>query len=213
MQVFPDPANSPAQHTRVLGIQNFELISPDVYPWIRPFCRLEELIIGAFGWGDPKDVSLAGLHRLSPTLKTLRLNTTNTPISEILDLTCSFPLLEDLVLRSELPHDNASGWTVPSTNPKFTGSLRLSGESRSIARALLDLPHGLHFSKIWIACFIEDVDSGMMTELVSKCSDTLESLSIRYIPSRKFPSVPPVIHHLTVARIRMPSHGHDATSG
>jgi hypothetical protein len=41
----------------------------------------------------------------------------------------------------------------------------------------LSLPGGLHFTKVTIVCFNEDVKS--MVDLVSRCSDTLESLAIQ----------------------------------
>ena len=117
---------------------------------------------------------------------------------EILDLICSFPLLEDLTLVC-LGHED-DGWSTPSTSPKLTGflDLRCFGEIRPTARRLLDLPDGLHFAKITVECYTEDVNSIM--DLVSRCSDTLESLSISYYTPGALPSASTSGQHLTATR-------------
>ena len=76
------------------------------------------------------------------------------------------------------------------TSPKLTGSLdlKLFGSARPIIRRLLDLPGGLHFSKITVLSFNEDAES--VTDLVSRCFDTLEFLAIIYLPLGAFPSAP-----------------------
>ena len=67
--------------------------------WIRPFQNLVRLRLECLEWDD-YDVPLASFHGLSPTLRSLRLTSTS---PEVLDLTCSFPLLEDLALVSLCP--------------------------------------------------------------------------------------------------------------
>jgi len=52
------------------------------------------------------------------------------------------------------------------------------GGVRPPVRRWLGIPGGLHFSKISVSCLGGDVES--MTDLVSECSDTPESLSIYY---------------------------------
>ena len=126
----------------------------------------------SIGWRD--DVSLIHFRGLSPTLKSLRLTSTSL---EVLDLICSFPLLEDLELIS-LTRGNDM-WDTPSTSPKLTGSLNLStfGRwARPAACRLLGLPNGLRFTKVTVMCIDGDIES--ITDLVSKCSDTLEALSV-----------------------------------
>jgi len=84
------------------------------------------------------------------------------------------------------------GWTAPSTSPKLTGSLdlRIVAEGiGSITRRLLELPDGLNFTKLVLTC-IDATDFKFATDLVSGCSDTLESLSVTdYLPG-VFPSIP-----------------------
>jgi hypothetical protein len=94
---------------------------------------------------------------------------------DVLDLICSFPLLEDLAL--DCADYGSDTWNNPSTSPKLTGSLDLSlfVGVRPTIRRLVGLPNGLRFTKITITVH-EDV--GSITDLVSRCSDTLESLSI-----------------------------------
>ena len=71
-------------------------------------------------------------------------------------------------------------WDTPSTSPKLTGSLNLKaiGGIRPGACRLLDLPDGLHFTRIAVGCLDEDVESTM--DLVLRCSDTLESFEVSY---------------------------------
>ena len=146
--------------------------------WIRTFSGVVRLFVNTLEDGP---VSLVPLHGLSPTLKSLRLACgSSTPSSEIFGLVCSFPLLEDLALVSLGGNCEIDEWDIPSTSPKFTGSLdlRMVGGIGPIVHRLSELPGGLHFSKISVSCLKEDVES--MVDLMSKCSDTLESLSIYY---------------------------------
>ena len=122
------------------------------------------------------------LHGLSSALKSLHFYYFQAPSPEVLDFICSFPLLEDLSLYSSrlLDQENAGRWDAPPTLPKFTGSLLLSGDDRHITHGLLDLLGGLHFSKISVWCPFRDTD--LVKELVSRCSNTLESLWIDLYP-------------------------------
>ena len=176
-KTFPDPSNSPAHHTRHLTIRGLSLVTAadaDAGGWIPIFHKVVHLHLEFTGSEDPR-VSLTPFHGLSPTLKSLHLSCTS---PEVLDLICSFPLLEDLALMSL--QRGSDTWNTPSTSPKLTGSLDLSlfeGTHSAICR-LVSLPGGLHFTKISIACLKEDVES--TKELVSRCSGTLEYLSVYY---------------------------------
>ena len=76
------------------------------------------------------------------------------------------------------PSYGSEGWNTPSTSPKLTGFLELRAyEIHPAIRRLLSLPGGLHFTKVTIVCFNEDVKSTM--DLVLRCSDILESLAIQ----------------------------------
>jgi hypothetical protein len=177
-KTFPDPSNSPAHHTRRLTISGVPVVTAadtDAGGWIPTFHNIVHLHLEFTGSEDPR-VSLTLFHGLSPTLKSLHLSRTGSP--EVLDLICSFPLLEDLALMSL--QRGSDTWNTPSTSPKLTGSLGLvlyGGIPSTICR-LVGLPGGLHFTKISIECLNEDVE--LINDLVSRCSGTLEYLSIYY---------------------------------
>ena len=163
MKAFPDPSNSPAHHTRSLRISALavaSVASQDARPWLRSF----QLVV---------TLSVDG-HRMDGGF------------SEVIDLICSFPLLEDLFLwfsasDNSVDHD----WDTPSPSPKLNGTLLLKrGGSCLIIPRLLRLPGGLHFTQIQVSCPVDD--SGSIPDLVLRCSDTLESLHIRYYPIRAF---------------------------
>jgi len=181
---FPEPSNSPARRTRSLSIRRFPVVTfvdMGVGGWIRTFSGIVRLHVDIRGFGGGRKISLVPLYGLSPTLRFLRLDYgSSAPTSEIFSFVCSFPLLEDLALVSLGGNSEVDGWNVPSTSPKLTGclDLRMLGGIRPVVRRLSELPSGLRFSKISVACLKEDVES--MMGLMSKCSDTLESLSIYY---------------------------------
>jgi hypothetical protein len=177
-KIFSDPSRSPVHHTRHLSICGLALVTAadaDTGGWIRTFRNFVHLHLESIDFENDNQVSLVPFYGLSPTLTSLRIMSTS---SEILELICSFPLLEDLALVFLSLGGDA--WDTPSTSPKLTGSLELValGAIRPAARRLLSLPGGLRFAKIDTSCLKEDVKS--ITDLVSRCSDTLESLKICY---------------------------------
>ena len=193
-KTFPDPPNSPAHHTRSLFIHAPPTITPadtDVGGWIQTFHNVTHLRLMRLN-----RAALAPLYGLSPAVKSLDLSII--PF-EVFDLICSFPLLEDLALISLYPKDDAEVWNPPLTSPKLTGHLdmRTSGTFPSVTRHLLDLPGGLHFSKITAFFFRGDAES--VTDLVSECSDTLESLTVLLHSSSAFPSTSVTGQYLTTA--------------
>ena len=173
-KTFPDPSNSPAHHTRhlsVYGLSHVTAVDAEAGGWIRTFYNLVHLHLEGFRLGER--VSLAPFHGLSPTLRSLHLIYTSLEVS---DLICSFPLLEDLALIH--PSQGSDTWNPPPASPKLTGTLNLNifeGIGPVVCR-LLGLPGGLHFVKITVGCI--NADAKPTTDLVSRCSDTLESLSI-----------------------------------
>ena len=182
MQTFPDPSNSPTRYTRILHLSDFKAVTvaiSDARPWVQSFNHIVDLRVVTIGLNDPH-ISFNQLRRLSPTLKSLQLFCSFAPLPEILDCVCSFPLLEDLSLCSVIPRvqENVTKWNAPPTSPKFTGSLFISCKNRDIARELLALPGGLHFSKLTVVCPIGD--GNLSKELVSACSDTLKSLTVDF---------------------------------
>ena len=196
-RAFPDPSNSPAHYTRRLCIRDPEAFSASLSTWTRSFRHVQELSVKTIRWGGHYGVSFVQLHGLSPTLKSLHVSSVGTPVSEVLGLICSFPLLQSLSLHSTR-ESVSDGWTVPPTSPKLTGSLRVKGKNCSIIRELLNLPDGLHFSKIRVRCNVRDVDPRAIMDLILRCSSTLESLCFRYYPLRAFPLVSTVDQSLTV---------------
>ena len=111
--------------------------------------------------------------------------------TQILNFVCSFPLLEDLTLPSlgsSLGNDDdhrEPQTIILSSSPTFTGSLDLTilEGTESIACRLLDLPNGLSPRKFrWET----RGDLEGKTELVARCSDTLERLDIACSRPRTF---------------------------
>ncbi|KAF9789197.1 hypothetical protein BJ322DRAFT_1105063 [Thelephora terrestris] len=175
MKAFPDPSDSPAHYARNLTITGFaavEAATTYAHAWVRPFSMIVGLVV-TMRW-DNSGVALNRLHGLSPTLKSLSVGFDSLPLPEVIDFACSFPFLEDLFFHATRNRHICDPHDIPSTSPKFTGSLVLSGECDAITRRLLELPGGLHFSKITMRC----VDVGRVMGLISRCSHTLESLSL-----------------------------------
>jgi hypothetical protein len=203
MKAFPDPFSSPAHYTRALhcSLNLFNAAGSDARPWVHSFNRIVELRVMSVG--DESQVSFAQLHGLSPTLRRLKLVRGCISPPQVLDFACSFPLLEDLELSSS-PHPklDTDGWDVPPTSPRLTGSLSMTGDNRYIMRKLLDLPGGLRFTKITISCPIKNGD--LMEQLVSRCSDTLESLRVEYCYPGAYPAAS-AIGRFLIATYR---HGH-----
>ena len=181
-ELFPEPSTSPAHHTRVLRFHNFQTmwIAGDITPdLIRSFCHIVDLDVTMMPEWDGNRASLLSLHGLSPTLKSLTLRSVSLTLSDIMSFICSFPLLENLGLHHLRLSGDTDGWDTPSTSPKLTGTLRLyDSEDPFIPRGLLSLPNGPRFSKIALQWPVEVAEATM--ELVSKCSNTLESLSLEY---------------------------------
>jgi hypothetical protein len=59
----------------------------------------------------------------------------------------------------------------------LTGTLVLQERLKCITHQLLNLPNGLHFREIvWKTCVLEELER--VTELVERCSDTLECIDV-----------------------------------
>ena len=189
-ETFPDPTNSPAHYTRTLSIHHPHLIESVYADTISSFCSVVRLDVITGQRGDER-VTLVSLHRFSPVLRSLRLTFVALPDSEIFDLICSFPLLEDLEFFPMGLGQRDGQWTTPLTSPRLTGFLDLGlgmEGIQPITRRLLDLPNGLRFTTIvvsWLS--IQDVIS--TTDLVSRCSDTVQSLEVTSYLSGMFPVV------------------------
>ena len=190
-KIFPDPSNSPAHHTRSLYIYGVLAVTAD---WIRAFHNVEHLWIE-----HTERTPLVPFYALSPAVKSLHLAHTTT---DIFDLICSFPLLEDLVLF-DLLHSEVGELDTPSTSPKFTGYLDLNVEwgLDTVAYRLCTLPNGLRFTKITMEFGIGTIDPIM--DLVSACSNTLESLTVNcFMMLGMFPSAYIIGQYLIAVRGR-----------
>ena len=192
-KTFPDPSNSPGHHTRNLSIYR-AYANTGVGGWIRAFHNVVHLRLEALG-EDPRS-SIAPFYDISPTLRSLHLASTSL---EVFDFICSFPLLEDLALDIHFPGTEVDGWITPLTSPKLTGFLHLGTEweIRPAVRRLCALPGGLRFTEI--ALVFLNWDAKSIIDLVSRCSDTLESLSIGWFsPPGTFPLASVTFHYLTI---------------
>jgi len=194
-KAFPDPFNSPAHHTHTLSVYGTSITTADA-GWIRPFHNVVHLKLSRLD-----TTSLIPFYGLSPTVRSLNLTYTT---CNALDLIRSFPLLEDLSLGTFFPTTGVDGWNTHLTSPKLTGTLDLGTFEGIclITRRLLDLPGALRFSEINTLFFNENAK--LVSDLVSRCSDTLEFLTVRYHPQCAFPSASVISQHLTVARIATP---------
>jgi hypothetical protein len=186
-RTFPDPTHSPAHNTRALSICHPTLINPIGTKTLRTFCGVVRLHVYI-----NQTVSLAPLHGFSPAIRSLHLTLALLENSEVFNLICSFPLLEDLTLVSQgCRSQRNESWRSPLVSPRLARSLELhlTEGIQSATRLLLDLPNGLHFTRIAVPWFSnQDVESTM--DLVSRCSNTLTSLEItNHLPRAFFPIV------------------------
>ena len=206
MDTFRDPSTSPARHTHSLSIRGLPIAiatDGDVGEWIRTFHNVVHLNFEQLTLVH-QEVPLTPFYGFSHTVRSLRLTSTS---PEVFDLICSFPLLEDLALIYPRSRGAAAWWNAPSTSPKLTGTLELSavGGIHFATHRLLGFPDGLRFTKVTVSCKGEDSES--LTDLVSRCSDTLESLDICCSFTGAFPPASVIIQYLTAAcgRSRTPT--------
>ena len=205
-KAFPDPSNSPAHHTRSMVVHCDSLALTGVYRLIEIFPRVARLkVFWTSFHGNShqvvtastlEEVSFAPFHRLSSTLKSLHMVFLILPYRQIFDLVRSSPLLEDLALFGvSMPSGGGGDSHGPQTAttltlPPLTGCLELHmrrGMEQPM-RHLLDPPGSLHFRKLALSWFGED-DLRWITELVGKCTDTLECLDLDCHPPCTFVSV------------------------
>lgn len=176
-ETFPDPLGSPAHNTRILSICPTDPVTKVDTNTFLAFRGVSHLNVDTTRQYD-KELSLVPFRGLSPAIRSLNLSFSRISNSEIFGLICSLPLLEDLSLLCRSLRNRYGLWTVPPTSPRLTGSLELRMVGiQTITSGLLDLPNCLCCKRIaveWI--FPSDVGSTM--DLVSRCSDTLESLKI-----------------------------------
>ena len=193
MEAFPVPSTSPTHYTRSLWLTQFDMadaVSLGAFTWIHQFRNIVELRVRGTAENGPTPVSLAPLHGLSPTLKLLHLFRLSAKLSELLNLICSFPLLEDLWLHFVTTKDAINTWNTLSTLPRLTGKLSLlaARQINPLIHGLLAIPSGPHFTRI-VAAYPAG-GSQPTNELISRCSDTLESLTVIHNASSAFHLAP-----------------------
>ena len=207
MKAFPDPSNSPACYTRSLRFSDPSTIaaaSTVAIAWVSHFCYIVELRVDAISPVPQNPVSLVQLCGLSPTLRFLHLSSLSTAISEVLGLICSFPLLEDLRLCFVTTTSDTDGVDTLPTPPRLIGTLSIVAidQTDALTRGLLSLPGGLHFTRLTVACLTQGSKS--VNDLVSRCSDTLKSITITYNPIGGFTPVSVADRHSPFAAYRQP---------
>ena len=194
IRTFPVPSSSPAHHARTLSFHDFTIVAAAVTharPWINAFHHIVHLQMKDVQWDDdPSQVSLVPFQGSFPILKSLSLKRCYIPAPEALSFICSFPILKDLDLGLFFASDETAidEWNPPSISPEPTGTLHLAGKIRPVIPRLLNLPNFFRFSEITIVFDVHDVN--LANDLVLKCSDSLESLSIGYFLPSTFTLTP-----------------------
>ena len=203
-KAFPNDWDSPAHHTRTLSVfWTQAIVEADARAGglIQTFPRVVRLRLTQpassknllAAPSSLEKISLAPFHKFSSTLKSLHVGFTPFPSPQIFDLVRSLPLLEDLALsgcdplscNNDSPHGPQT--EVLSSSPVLNGSLDLDilGGIGNITRRLLDLPNGLSFRKL-VFQWHHMEDLRWITELVARCSDTLEYLDVKCYPPCTF---------------------------
>jgi len=189
---FPDPSTSPAHYAETLHVCCLHAVTPadaDAGGWIGGFSRVVNLKLDAYR-ADIENAErfLVPFHGISPTIKSLYVYIAALPSSWVLDLILSFPLLEDLALDGDDllisnidDPDELPTSIQPSNPPTFTGSLELhlGSRIRPIVHRLLSIPSGICPRNLTLTACDEE-DHLLVAALLLECSDTLESLDIRY---------------------------------
>lgn len=181
-KTFPDPADSPAHHTRTLTVE-CNPVEVGGGSWAQGFSRVERLVVDRTWVAvDIGCIFPVPFDNLALSLKSLLVDSFLLPSSQIFDLIRSLLVLEDLTLmcHNVLCADESNRPpAVTSASPKLTGTLGLfvsEGMAQGL-RPLLDLPGGLHFRRLELM-WCGKPDLPFVTELVTACSDTLEHLDI-----------------------------------
>ncbi|KAF9778178.1 hypothetical protein BJ322DRAFT_501077 [Thelephora terrestris] len=185
-RTFPDPANSPAYHTRSLTVECLPYITAadaEDGGWIRAFSKVELFNVMSTTRSSHA-YSLVPFRNISPALKSLCVEYRNIPLSEVFGLMHNLPLLEDLMILchgmdTRSSEEDERSTFKPSTSPPLTGTLllyMLNGVEHT-ARRLLNLPHGLHFRK-FVCTWCTGEELRWIMALVEECSATLERIEI-----------------------------------
>lgn len=182
-KIFPNPAESPAHHTRSLLFGYAGAITADDTKEggvIRSFSNVVRLELGfePLPRARPNTV-FAPFYDLWPDLKSLRLTFAYAQRAHIFPFFHSLPFLEDLYISGRFIDDidEGGGAIQSSTSPVFTGTLTLNSELEDPVCWFSSLPGGLHFQKI-VLVINKQEELERVATLVDMCSGTLECISI-----------------------------------
>lgn len=203
-EMFPDPTNSPACHTRTMTVEG-ALKGIEEGNWIRGFSRVERLYMPLED--DAVRGSFIPFHELSSSLKSLHVSYT-IPHIQVINLILSLPFLEDITLVG-YEKSTEEGWpgepltVVPLlTTHTLTGTLELLilDGMGGTSRILSGLIGGLRFKKLILS---GDCVGGFrsMMELVMACSGTLECIDIMSSVEGDINSFLPQAGHFTQTSI------------
>ena len=177
---FPDPSASPACYTDHLAITCLEEVTSadaEEHGWITAFSRLVQLHLEFKGL----EISLLPFHGFSPALKALHVECSHFPLSRILNLVHSFPLIEDLSLimaDSSYPIEDIDGQHAAAQPPLLRSLVVYARDGIGpIVSRIFPPQSGLHIRYLHLALTCED-DVFVLSALVERCRFTLESLKV-----------------------------------
>lgn len=197
-QAFPNPLSSPGQFTKTLYIAalcNVTMADRDAGGWIRAFSNVCSFEVCTEEEDFNFRVSLVPFHGFSPSLKSLSFITRSLHFEKMLNLAFSFPLLENLsVDHAGVSNRDYEGdedddpdeilVRTPEVYPPFNGKLDLSFLPWNLAffpNELSKVPNGIRFRELSLLCYSEKSSVEPLKALVAMCSNTLESLDLRYL--------------------------------
>ena len=126
--------------------------------------------------------TFGSFHSCLPVLESLCLADEICSTSQLFNLVCSLPILEDLTLVNHESGEIADDNTIfqPSTVPPLSGALNLclTRGMEPVACQLRELPDGVRFRKLNLALSLDD-DLRCTATIVEACSGTLESIKIQ----------------------------------
>ena len=194
---YPNPADSPAERTRILCFLEGERLTDEDVDWIKQFTNLEKLEVqigrnyngelGRSGCFSPFDkIPPATLESLTVCYHWHYLS-----LYELFKFICFFPGLKDLHILSSAREIivEATGTHVDSlVLPALTGTFVLEATLPDpVVRTLLEAKNGCRFSKIVQKqdSYFRNPESNKLGDLVKMCSGTLSCLYISFRTSAK----------------------------
>lgn len=179
---FSDACNPPAHHARTLLVRSVGVFPENPFSSL---CNVTRLSLDVHPSDGQRPISFSQLHGFAPSLKLFQMTFKALGLTEVLNLVCSFPLLDHLGLWGQpIPSDTKFAPATPS--PTFSGSLCLMVPPvmRIVANQLISLPGGINFRELVLPWFAE---LSATEDLISACSHSLESLHLLSGVSRTYP--------------------------